>query len=314
MRLLIVSGIACLAGGLAVFTAIEGSPFPLSNVATAIGIDESAQTSAVTLAQVETVEEENAGEAAPASGKPAEATETDPASATEAASTSEKDVADEGLPSSSNAFAPTDKPAIAMPPLGLPDPDEAQAALPDEQKITLQAAPADAPKVGTIRWAPDSLYCGFVENDLPESLELASADAVVKGDDDGEAGTATGRSENVENQAVAVEKLPPEDLLFVTERHYDGRAAVERGYMRLGGLMRELSLKSTEEKESGELRHYATLGGAPIDVRLDMQRIVTDADRKLKAWHKPDRLLYRGAMTVGRGEATRQVGFIGSCR
>ncbi|OXT02420.1 hypothetical protein B7H23_05850 [Notoacmeibacter marinus] len=306
MRLLLASSIAFLAGGAVVYSAVEGLPISNDRAAVVAPEHESGAVSGVELAEAVST---GAAEATEKPATPTTMPESEPVAA---------QPLDEGggaadpagdQPATLNSFAPVDRPAVKLPPLGLPDPDEAQAALPDEQKIALEPPPREAPELGTVRWVPASLYCGFVETDLPEPVELASADGAGEVVADEPAADAA----NVEKEAVAVEKKAPEDLLFVTERHYDGRAAVERAYMRIGGLMRELALKSVEEKDDGELRHYATFGGAPIDVRLDMQRIITDADRKLKAWHKPDRLLYRGAMAVGRGDTMRQVGFVGSC-
>ncbi len=213
-------------------------------------------------------------------------------------------------PSTLNAFAPTDEASATMPPIGLPDPKDAQADLPDGQKIALKAAPDEAPEIGEVRWVPSALYCGFVRADLPNDLDLASLD-----DADGAATIEAmpDASSETEEAAATVNEQSPEDFAFVTERFYDGRAAVERGYMRLGGLMRELKLKNVEEAEGGEVRHYETFGSAPISVRIDMQRIMTEADKRLKAWHKPPRLLYRGAISVSRGGGTRQAGFVGSC-
>ncbi|RLQ88958.1 hypothetical protein [Notoacmeibacter ruber] len=299
MRFLLASSIAFLAGGVAVYAAVEGWPTVDDRAPAAVAAEESAATSGIQLAQAEV---------------DGAASETDDANEPVSDAPPENGTADgpseEAAPVSSYA---SEAPTAEMPPLGLPDPDEAQAGLPEGQKITLEASPDEAPQIGTVRWVPDALYCGFVEGDLPEPLELASAadsrDATLSGQVD----ALDEAPQAVEDEAGSVENKAPEDLLFVTERHYDGRAAIERAYMRIGGLMRELALRSVDEMESGEARHYETLGGTPLSVRLDMQRIMTDADKRLKAWHKPPRLLYRGAITVSRGTADTQVGFVGSC-
>ena len=301
MRPFIVSTIAFLAGGVLVYSVSEGMSLSMNDLAEAIGIDETTKTSAV-VAQADTTKTnvENAPTDAVQSGA------AEPSQLKTETKASEQSESTDQAPVS--AYAPAVKPAIDMPPIGLPDPDEAQKALPAGQKITLKAAPVEAPEIGEISWVPASLYCGFVEAELPEQLELAALDdGAVAIDAMPEA------SDDSETAAKAVEDQSPEAFVFVTERHYDGRAAVERGYMRLGGLMRELALKDVKEAEGGETRQYQTFGGAPVEVRIDMQRIMTDADKRLKAWHKPPRLLYRGAITVSRGEATRQAGFVGSC-
>ncbi|MCP1200967.1 hypothetical protein [Notoacmeibacter sp. MSK16QG-6] len=311
MRLLLASSIAFLAGGVAAYSAVEGLSFVDDDLSAALGLSEPASP-VVSTVQVAQAEPTDTGAAA---GMPDDASpEADNEPISEApASEGEAATSQPDRPATLNSFAPTDQPAVAMPPIGLPDPDEAQAALPDGQKITLKASPENAPEIGTVRWVPESLYCGFVETDMPGPTEVASAAEAGDVTTTDQASSDEPSAEDVENKAAAVEKQAPEDLLFVTERHYDGRAAMERGYMRLGGLMRELTLKSVQEQDGGELRHYATFGGAPIDIRLDMRRIMTDADKKLKAWHKPDRLLYHGVMTVGRGDAVRELGFTGSC-
>lgn len=300
MRPIILASTAFLAGGILVYSVVEGASISLDDVTRILEPAEAPVAQPLQLAQAEESGDNSAVAADPDNNAtpPAEARNNNEASdnATQASEPAEDYSAD--------------RPVDEAPPLGISDPEAAQAGLPDDEKMDFETAPAEAPEIGRVGWSPDALYCGFAEAEVPETLQLASL---------GQGGMLAAIEEmpeapaEAETRAAAVKEEAAADLVFVTERLFDGRAAIERGYMRLGGLLRELALRQKQTVENGEMRVYETFGGAPITVRLDMQRIMTDADRRLKAWHKPERLLYRGALTVSRGEAIRQTGFVGSC-
>src|SRR5690606_32415727 len=96
------------------------------------------------------------------------------------------------------------------------------------------AAHADAPVIGTLRLVAPQAYCLF----HPPGQEAAD----------------------------------PTTALFATELVRDDLVAAGRGYMRIGGLLRELELSGRSETEQLERRAYRTYGEDPVEVTVQMIR------------------------------------------
>ncbi len=130
--------------------------------------------------------------------------------------------------------------------------------------------------VGSVFWHPDNTHCRFVR--------AGSAEPVV---------------ENPESWRY----------LFVTELVSDDISSNERGYMRLGGLLRELEFLRRRETKSGEVRNYKTLGLPFIDVEVDM---LAGESRKSKLGQRVY-FEYTGTVNVISGLSQRLIPFSGSC-
>ncbi|MEX0346654.1 MAG: hypothetical protein AB3N20_17140 [Rhizobiaceae bacterium] len=130
--------------------------------------------------------------------------------------------------------------------------------------------------VGTVFWHPDEAHCRFV-------------------------------------RSGAVEPNPekPESwrYIFVTELISDDISSTERGYMRLGGLLRELEFLDRRETASGEVRQYKTLGQPSWNIEVDMR---AGESRKSKLGQTVF-FEYTGTVSVSVGHSQRLVPFTGSC-
>lgn len=130
--------------------------------------------------------------------------------------------------------------------------------------------------VGAVFWHPDETHCRFI------------------------------RSGALESQP---EKPESWRYIFVTELVSDDISSTERGYMRLGGLLRELEFLDRRETESGEVRSYRTLGQPSSDVEIDMR---AGESRKSKLGQTVF-FEYTGTVSVSTGHSQRLVPFTGSC-
>lgn len=130
--------------------------------------------------------------------------------------------------------------------------------------------------VGAVFWHPDEAHCRFI------------------------------RRGAVEPQA---EKPESWRYIFVTELVSDDISSIERGYMRLGGLLRELEFLGRRETDSGEVRLYKTLGQPTTDVEVDMR---AGQSRKSKLGQAVF-FEYTGTVSVSIGHSQRLVPFTGSC-
>ncbi len=101
----------------------------------------------------------------------------------------------------------------------------------------MAAAVQIAPVLADLFWHPEETYCRFVREDAPMP-------------DPGKPETWR--------------------YVFVTDLVSDDLASTERGYIRLGGLLRELDFRWRRETEKGEVRRYRTFGTAPVTVDVDM--------------------------------------------
>lgn len=131
-------------------------------------------------------------------------------------------------------------------------------------------------QIGDVFWHPAETHCRFVRN--------------------GEAEPDTGEPETWR-------------YLFVTELVSDDIASTERGYMRLGGLLRELEFVSRTETEKGEVRRYRTFGEAPVSVEIDMQA----GEGSKSKLGQTILVQYTGTLTLARDNSQRFVPFSGSC-
>ncbi len=130
--------------------------------------------------------------------------------------------------------------------------------------------------VGAVFWHPDETHCRFVRGGAAEPKP---------------------------------EKPDSWRYIFVTELVSDDISSVERGYMRLGGLLRELVFLGRRETGSGEVRLYKTLGQPPTDVEVDMR---AGESRKSKLGQTVF-FEYTGMVSVSIGHSRRLVPFTGSC-
>lgn len=146
--------------------------------------------------------------------------------------------------------------------------------------ITLLAgtrtAPAMAPSIGEVFWNPSQAYCAFRRDGSRAPV----------GDD-----PASWR------------------FVFVTELVSDDLASVERGYMRLDGLLRELEFIGRRDGERGEQRTYRTLGDRPVEVQINM---IAGESRKSELGQTV-LVNYSGTVSVAFGHSRRQIPFTGRC-
>jgi hypothetical protein len=104
-------------------------------------------------------------------------------------------------------------------------------------------------------------------------------------------------------------EAPPDSYLFVTELVSDDSISIERGYMRIDGLLRELQLVERSLGEGREVRHYRTFGEAPAEVRLTM----TPRESRQSSQGQTVYVKFEGTLVASRGLSQRQVGFSGDC-
>ena len=97
--------------------------------------------------------------------------------------------------------------------------------------------------------------------------------------------------------------------IFVTELASDDQMAVERGYMRIDGLLRELALVERKEEEAAELRVYRTFGDMPVEVTIAMR----PGETRKSAQGQVVLTRYAGTVTAAHGNSRRQVAFAGAC-
>lgn len=135
---------------------------------------------------------------------------------------------------------------------------------------------APTPAVTELFWLPEETHCRFVRPDMPEP-----------------------------------DPAKPQTwrYLFVTQLISDDIASAERGYMRLGGLLRELEFVSRKQTNTGEKRDYRTLGLSPVTVEIDMQA----GEGEKSKLGQTILVRYTGTIKLTRGNSQRYVPFEGSC-
>jgi hypothetical protein len=138
------------------------------------------------------------------------------------------------------------------------------------------SAAALAPAVGEVFWQPADAHCAF---------RRAGSMAPSGGD------PATWR------------------YIFVTELVSDDLASVERGYMRLDGLLRELEFIGRRDAGERELRTYRTFGEDPVEIRITMQA----GDSRKSELGQTVLVHFDGTVAVVRGTSERQLPFVGTC-
>lgn len=131
-------------------------------------------------------------------------------------------------------------------------------------------------QIDELFWHPTETHCRFVRN--------------------GETGPQSGKPETWR-------------YLFVTEIVSDDIASAERGYIRLGGLLRELEFLSRTETKKGEVRRYRTFGEAPVSIEIDMRA----GEGKKSKLGQTILVQYTGTLTLARDNSQRFVPFSGSC-
>ncbi len=133
-----------------------------------------------------------------------------------------------------------------------------------------------APSPGAVFWHPDQTHCRFVRTGdaLPDP-----------------------------------EKPETWRYLMVTELVSDDITSVERGYMRLDGLLRELDFVERKQSKAGETRTYRTFGLNPIIARIEMQA----GDKEKSKIGQTVLVYYTGTITLIRGGSKLFVNFKGRC-
>lgn len=136
----------------------------------------------------------------------------------------------------------------------------------------LSPARAEAPLIGNLAWEPGAAYCVFARAGETDSEPAAGA-------------------------------------LFVTELVSDDLTSVERGYMRIDGLLRELQLLDRKVADQVESRNYRTFGGDPVEIGLTLSQGASDKSQQGQVVF----VRYTGMLTAARGTSLRQVAVTGSC-
>lgn len=134
-------------------------------------------------------------------------------------------------------------------------------------------ARAEAPVVGDLAWEPGAAYCVF---------------------------TRAGDAE------AAAESAP---VVFVTELVSDDLTSVERGYMRIDGLLRELQLLDRNVSNQAESRNYRTYGSDPVEIALTLSQGASEKSQQGQVVF----VRYTGTLAASRGDSLHQVAVTGSC-
>ena len=138
----------------------------------------------------------------------------------------------------------------------------------------LGALPAMAqpgpPTIGEMLWQKDEARCSFVRADA-EAPEAAEGNV--------------GR------------------YVFVTELASDSRISIERGYMRIDGLLRELEFLDERSEAEGRIRRYRTFGDSPLSVALELAPASENSDAALE-----------GSIAVANDARATIIGVKGDCR
>lgn len=92
-------------------------------------------------------------------------------------------------------------------------------------------------------------------------------------------------------------------FLFITELVQEGGITVERGYMRLDGVLREMEFLGRDSTDYGEIRRYRTFGPLPVTVTIDM----TSGESG------PEDTPYFGKIVAERAGLETEVAFKGDC-